>query len=158
MSQLCNELKKHITMSNRVNIFQTQPEAYKAMFGLEKYINSTPLNPTHKELIKIRASQINGCAFCINMHTTDARKQGETEQRIYLLNAWRETKLYTEEERVILEMTEEITLIHKNGLSNETYAKAKNVFDDDYIGHIIMMITIINAWNRVGIATELSVG
>jgi len=158
MLQLCNELKKHITMSTRANIFQTQPEAYKALFGLEKYINGTTLTPTHKELIKIRASQINGCAFCINMHTTDARKQGETEQRIYLLNAWRETKLYTEEERVILEMTEEITLIQKNGLSDATYAKAKEVFEDDYIGHIIMMITIINAWNRIGIATELSVG
>ena len=145
-------------MSTRANIFQTQPEAYKAMMGLEKYINSTNLTPTHKELIKIRASQINGCAFCINMHTTDARKQGETEQRIYLLNAWRETKLYTEEERVILEMTEEITLIHKNGLTEATYAKAKKVFDDDYIGHVIMMITAINAWNRIGIATELSVG
>lgn len=158
MSQLCNELKKHIIMSTRANIFQTQPEAYKAMFGLEKYISSTTLTPTHKELIKIRASQINGCAFCINMHTIDARKQGETEQRIYLLNAWRETKLYTEEERVILEMTEEITLIQKNGLTDATYAKAKKVFDDEYIGHIIMMITIINAWNRIGIATELSVG
>lgn len=145
-------------MSTRVNIFQTQPEAYKAMFGLEKYINSTTLTPTHKELIKIRASQINGCAYCINMHTTDARKQGETEQRIYLLNAWRETKLYTEEERVILEMTEEITLIQKNGLTDSTYAKAKKVFDDEYISHVIMMITIINAWNRIGIANELSVG
>ena len=145
-------------MSTRVNIFQTQPEAYKAMFGLEKYIATTSLTSTHKELIKIRASQINGCAFCINMHTTDARKQGETEQRIYLLNAWRETNLYTPEERVILEMTEEITLIQKNGLSDATYAKAKNFFDNDYIGHIIMMITIINAWNRIGIANELSVG
>lgn len=145
-------------MNTRVNIFQTQPEAYKAMFGLEKYIATTSLTSTHKELIKIRASQINGCAFCINMHTTDARKQGETEQRIYLLNAWRETNLYTPEERVILEMTEEITLIQKNGLSDATYAKAKNLFDDDYIGHIIMMIAIINTWNRIGIANELSVG
>lgn len=145
-------------MSTRVNIFQAQPESYKALFGVEKYINSTTLTPTHKELIKIRASQINGCAFCINMHTTDARKLGETEQRIYLLNAWRETKLYTEEERVILEMTEEITLIHQNGLTEATYAKAKTLFDDDYIGHIIMMIATINTWNRIGIATELSVG
>lgn len=145
-------------MNTRVNIFQTQPEAYKAMFGLEKYIATTSLTSTHKELIKIRASQINGCAFCINMHTADARKQGETEQRIYLLNAWRETKLYTEEERVILQMTEEITLIQKNGLTDETYAKAKSLFTDDYIGHIIMMISIINTWNRIGIANELSVG
>lgn len=145
-------------MDTRVNIFQTQPEAYKAMFGLEKYIASTSLTSTHKELIKIRASQINGCAFCINMHTTDARKQGETEQRIYLLNAWKETTLYTEEERVILEMTEEITLIQKNHLSDATYAKARSLFTEDYIAHIIMMITIINAWNRIAIATELSVG
>ena len=144
-------------METRVNIFQTQPEAYKAMFGLEKYIASTSLTSTHKELIKIRASQINGCAFCINMHTTDARKQGETEQRIYLLNAWKETTLYTEEERVILEMTEEITLIQKNHLSDATYAKAKNLFTEEYIGNIIMMITIINAWNRIAIATELAV-
>lgn len=145
-------------MDTRVNIFQTQPEAYKAMFGLEQYIATTSLTSTHKELIKIRASQINGCAFCINMHTVDARKQGETEQRIYLLNAWRETTLYTEEERVILEMTEEITLIQKNHLSDATYTKAKKLFTDDYIAHIIMMITIINAWNRIAIATELSVG
>jgi len=145
-------------MDTRINIFQTQPEAYKAMFGLEKYIASTSLTSTHKELIKIRASQINGCAFCINMHTADARKQGETEQRIYLLNAWKETKLYTDEERVILEMTEEITLIQKNHLSDATYAKAKNLFTEEYIGHIIMMITVINAWNRIAIATELSVG
>jgi len=144
-------------MDTRVNIFQTQPEAYKAMFGLEKYIASTSLTSTHKELIKIRASQINGCAFCINMHTADARKQGETEQRIYLLNAWKETTLYTEEERVILEMTEEITLIQKNHLSDATYAKAKNLFTEEYIGNIIMMITIINAWNRIAIATELAV-
>lgn len=144
-------------METRVNIFQTQPEAYKAMFGLEKYIASTSLTSTHKELIKIRASQINGCAFCINMHTTDARKQGETEQRIYLLNAWKETTLFTEEERVILEMTEEITLIQKNHLSDATYVKAKNLFSEEYIGNIIMMITIINAWNRIAIATELAV-
>src|SRR6478672_12244705 len=101
-------------METRVNILQTQPEAYKAMMGLEKYIASTSLNPIHKELIKMRASQINGCAFCINMHTKDARKMGETEQRIYLLNAWRETTLYTEEERVILAMTEEVTLIQNH--------------------------------------------
>lgn len=144
-------------MDTRVNIFQTQPEAYKAMFGLEQYIASTSLTSTHKELIKIRASQINGCAFCINMHTADARKQGETEQRIYLLNAWKETTLFTEEERVILKMTEEITLIQKNHLSDATYAKAKNLFTEDYIGNIIMMITIINAWNRIAIATELAV-
>lgn len=144
-------------METRVNILQTQPEAYKAMMGLEKYIASTALISTHKELIKIRASQINGCAYCINMHTRDARKLGETEQRIYLLNSWRETNLYSEEERAILAMTEEITLIQKNHLSQETYDNVKKLFDDTYIASVIMMITIINAWNRIAISTELAV-
>lgn len=142
-------------METRVNILQTQPEAYKAMMGLEKYIASSSLTPTHKELIKIRASQINGCAYCINMHTRDARKLGETEQRIYLLNAWRETTLYTPEEQAILAMTEEITLI-QNHLSQTTYDNAKKLFDETYIAQIIMMITTINAWNRIAIATEMA--
>lgn len=141
-------------METRVNILQTQPEAYKAMMGLEKYIAATSLTPTHKELIKIRASQINGCAFCINMHTRDARKMGETEQRIYLLNAWRETTLYTEEEQAILALTEEVTLI-QNHLSKATYDNARKLFDEKYIAEIIMMITTINAWNRIAIATEM---
>ena len=143
-------------MSNRPNFFQTQPEAYKAMFGLEKYINSTTLSPTHKELIKIRASQINGCAFCINMHTADARKNGETEQRIYLLNAWREVKnLYSDEERAILALTEEMTLIANSGVSDATYNKAKSLFSDNHLAQIMMAIIAINAWNRMAITTEL---
>ncbi|TBX68756.1 carboxymuconolactone decarboxylase family protein [Flavobacterium silvisoli] len=141
-------------MKTRVNILQTQPEAYKAMMGLEKYMASSSLTSTHKELIKIRASQINGCAFCLNMHTRDARKMGETEQRIYLLNAWRETTLYSPEERAILAMTEEVTLI-QNHLSEVTYDQACKLFDERYIAEIIMMITTINAWNRIAIATEM---
>lgn len=141
-------------METRVNILKTTPEAYKAMMALEKFLASTPLTPTHKELIKIRASQINGCAYCINMHTRDARKLGETEQRIYLLNAWRETKLYTEEEQAILALTEEVTLI-QNHVSNETYNNARRLFDEEYLASIIMMITTINAWNRIAISTEM---
>ena len=143
-------------MNTRVNILETQPEAFKAMMGLEKYIASTSLDPIHKELIKIRASQINGCAYCIDMHTKDARKLGLTEQRIYLLNAWKETKLYTEEEKTILAMTEEITLIQK-GLSDATYNKAIELFDENYVAIIMMMIVTINAWNRIAISTELQV-
>ena len=141
-------------METRVNILQTQPEAYKAMMGLEKYIASTSLTPIHKELIKIRASQINGCAYCLNMHTRDARKLGETEQRIYLLNAWRETTLYTEEEQAILALTEEVTLI-QNHLSKATYDNARELFDEKYIAEIIIMITTINTLNRIAIATEM---
>jgi AhpD family alkylhydroperoxidase len=142
-------------MQNRINVLEVQPEGLKAMLGMEKFINGTKLQPLHKELIKIRASQINGCAYCINMHSKDARKLGETEQRIYLLNAWRETKLYTEEERVILQLTEEITLISKNQVSNETYAKAIAVFDEAYLSDIVMMIITINMWNRIGTFSEL---
>jgi len=141
-------------MNTRVNILQTQPEAYKAMMGLEKYISSTSLDAIHKELIKMRASQINGCAFCIDMHTKDARKLGMSEQRIYLLNAWRETQLYTEEERIILAMTEEITLIQQH-LSDTTYDKAVQLFGEGYVAQIIMAITTINAWNRIAIAAEM---
>ncbi|MEO5777033.1 MAG: carboxymuconolactone decarboxylase family protein [Flavobacterium sp.] len=142
-------------MSTRVNLLQTQPEALKAMMGLEKYIASTALDPIHKELIKIRASQINGCAYCIDMHTKDAKKLGLTEQRIYLLNAWKEVKnLYTEEEKAILAMTEEITLI-QNHLSDATYNKAIQLFDENYVSEIMMMIITINAWNRIAISTEM---
>lgn len=142
-------------MNTRVNILQTQPEAYKAMMGLEKYIASTNLDSIHKELIKLRASQINGCAFCLDMHSKDARKMGMTEQKIYLLNAWSEVKnLYSEEERIILKMTEEVTLI-QNHLSDETYNKAVALFGETYVATLIMMIVTINAWNRIAIATEL---
>lgn len=142
-------------MDKRINIEETEPAAFKAMYALANYMGTTRLSKTHAELIKIRASQVNGCAFCINMHTTDARKNGETEQRIYLLNAWKETTLYTEDERIILAITEEVTLIANGGLSNETYNKAKAIFDEQYIAQIIMMVVTINAWNRIAIATQL---
>jgi AhpD family alkylhydroperoxidase len=137
-------------MKQRIDIIATQPEAYKAMSALESYLKNSALSPIHKELIKIRASQINGCAFCINMHTADARKAGETEQRIYLVNAWRETDLFTEEEKAILALTEEVTLI-QNHVSDETYVRAAALFDETYLSQIIMAIITINAWNRLAI-------
>src|SRR5271170_1513433 len=97
-------------MSHRIKINQTDPAAYKAMLAMEHYVESTGLTTKHKDLIKIRASQINGCAYCIDTHTRDARKTGETEQRIYALNAWRETPFFDEQEQTILALTEEITL------------------------------------------------
>lgn len=104
-------------METRIQIDQVEPKAYRAMYPLENYLQQSQLSKTHKELIKIRASQINGCAFCIDMHTKDAMKLGENQQRIFLLNAWHETDLFTEEERVLLQITDEVTLIHKNGLT-----------------------------------------
>ena len=142
-------------MSTRVKIDQALPEVYKAMYTLSGATANTPLTPTHRELIKIRASQINGCAFCIDMHTKDARKQGETEQRIYGLNAWRDTPFYTEQERALLALTEEVTLISKGGVSDETYANAVAVLDEKYVAAAIMAIITINAWNRIAISTHL---
>lgn len=141
-------------MSNRIKINQAEPAAYKAMLALESYIESTGLITKHKDLIKIRASQINGCSYCIDMHASDARKAGETEQRIYALNAWRETPFFDEKERAILALTEEVTLI-SGRVSDETYSNAAALFDKAYLSQLIMAIITINSWNRIGIATNL---
>jgi AhpD family alkylhydroperoxidase len=138
----------------RLNIQQTEPEAYKAMYALEKYLGSSKLSGTHKELIKMRASQINGCDYCLNMHSRVARKAGETEQRLYVLSAWRETTLFTPEEQALLALTEEVTLIGQH-VSNATYQQAAALFDEHYLAQAIMAIVTINAWNRIAITTEL---
>jgi len=144
-------------MEKRINIATIEPAAYKALMGLENYLATSTINKTLKELIKIRASQINGCAFCINMHTIDARKHGETEQRIYLLNAWKEVQeLYTQEERAVLALTEEMTLIANGGVSDETYQKVKSFFDDGQLAQLMLAIITINAWNRMSVATQLA--
>jgi AhpD family alkylhydroperoxidase len=141
-------------MKTRIKIDKVEPAGYNAILGLEKFIESTPLIRTHKDLIKIRASQINGCAFCIDMHTKDARKAGETEQRIYSLNAWRDTPFFSEEERAILALTEEVTLIG-NHVSDETYEQAAKVLEETYLAQVILAIITINAWNRIGITTNM---
>ncbi len=141
-------------MNKRILIPKVAPDAYKAMAGLDQYLNNSDLTATHKELIKIRASQINGCAYCIDLHTKDARKYGETEQRIYALNAWRETPFFTEEEKAILALTEEITLIQSR-VSDETYEKALNLLGEKYLANVMMAVITINAWNRIGVATNL---
>ncbi|MFD1630699.1 carboxymuconolactone decarboxylase family protein [Pseudopedobacter beijingensis] len=144
-------------MQQRIDISETAAGAYNRVLALENFIQASQLSKTHLELIKIRASQINGCAFCINMHTQDALSQGETAQRIFLLNAWKETELFTEEERVVLAMTEEITLISQSGLSDSTYEAASRLFDEEYIALIIMTIVTINAWNRIAVSTNRTV-
>ncbi|UOE48860.1 carboxymuconolactone decarboxylase family protein [Mucilaginibacter sp. SMC90] len=141
-------------METRIKIDKVSPAGYKAILGLEGFIESTPLSKKHKDLIKIRASQINGCAFCIDMHTKDARKAGETEQRIYALNAWRDTPFFSEEERAILALTEEVTLI-SNHVKDETYQQAAKVLEETYLAQVILAIITINAWNRIGITTNL---
>ncbi|GEO07024.1 hypothetical protein AAE02nite_46880 [Adhaeribacter aerolatus] len=144
-------------MEKRIDILATQPLAGKALLGLETYLAGTQLSKTHKELIKIRASQINGCAFCIDMHTKDALKHGETAQRLFLLNAWKETDLFTPEEKVLLAITEEVTLIQQQGLTEQTYQQAKAIFDESYLAQLIMAVIAINAWNRIAISTHKAV-
>ncbi|GAB3796365.1 carboxymuconolactone decarboxylase family protein [Spirosoma humi] len=142
-------------MKKRIDIQAIEPQAYKAMYALEGYLQTSQLTKIHKELIKIRASQINGCAFCLAMHTSDALKAGETAERIFLLNAWKETRLFTDEEKVILALTEEITLIQKNGVADTTYQRAREIFGETYLAQLIMAIVAINAWNRIAISTQL---
>lgn len=145
-------------MSARFDMSTTHVAAYKAGIGMEVALQNSFLNPIQKELIKIRASQINGCAFCLDMHTKDALKYGETPQRIFLLNAWRDAKeLFTNEEQIILMMAEEITLISQKGLTEETYQKAKEIFNESQIADIIMAAVSINMWNRIAISTHLPI-
>jgi len=141
-------------MKTRMKMIEVVPDAYKAMYGLEKYINGTELSKAHKHLIKIRASQINGCAFCINMHTEDARKDGETEKRIYALDAWWDTNYFTPEEKAILALTEEVTRI-TGRVSDEVYFGAVDLLGEKYTADAIMAIVAINAWNRMSITTHL---
>lgn len=146
-------------MNARFDWTTVHPAAYKAGIGMEESLKNSFLTPIQKELIKIRASQINGCAFCINMHTKDAIKYGETPQRIFLLNAWREAKeLFTEEELIILQITEEVTLISQKGLSEETYQKAKVFFNESQLADVIMAAIVINMWNRIAISTHMPIG
>lgn len=146
-------------MQKRLNFKHAAPDALKAMIGLESYLSNISISRTSKELIKIRASQLNGCAYCINIHTQDALKNGETAQRIFLLGAWREAgDIFTEEEKAVLAITEEITLIHEKGLTDQTYTEALGFFSEPQIADIITAVIAINLWNRVVLSTRLPIG
>jgi len=139
-------------MEPRLNFYKAAPEATKAMQGLEHYINqSSGLEPSLRELVKVRASQINGCAYCIDMHTKDARAAGETEQRLYSLNAWRETPFFTERERAALEWTEEITLIADGHAPEELFFRVRQYFGEEELVNLTLAIVTINGWNRLAI-------
>ena len=138
-------------MKPRMNYYQAAPETIKALLAIEDVIKASGLELSLIELVKTRASQINGCAFCINMHTADARKNGETEQRLYLLNAWRESPLYTERERAALAWTEALTLIADTHAPDEDYEAMRAQFSEAEAVNLTMLIGAINAWNRVAI-------
>ena len=138
----------------RINIPKTEPDAYKGMLALEQYIRNSAIPHLLRELIKIRASQINSCAYCIDMHTQEALKIGETQRRIFALSAWKESPLFTEEERSVLQLTDEVTLISKDGVSDETYNKVAGFFGENVLAQIIMQIIIINSWYRIAVSTH----
>jgi AhpD family alkylhydroperoxidase len=139
-----------------MNLQQLEPKAYQAMYALEKYLGSSQLSGTHKELIKIRASQLNGCAYCIAMHTREARKAGETDVRMHALAAWHEAPYFTEQERAILALTDEMTRISDHQVSDRVYNEAARLFDANYLAQLIMAILTINAWNRIAITTRMT--
>lgn len=130
------------------------PEAFKTILAMDKYTTTTNVSPLHREMIKVRASQLNGCAYCLDKHAADARKLGETTERQLLLSAWRESPQFTEEERIILAMTDEVTFISQQGLTEETYNKALACFGLETTAQLLMHIICINAWNRIGISTH----
>jgi AhpD family alkylhydroperoxidase len=143
-------------MTARLKMGKVQPAAYKAMDALDNYVSNTAVDKIQQELIRIRASQINGCAYCVNAHSGDAGKLGETEQRLYLISVWREARnVFNEEEQLLLEMTEQITLIHQHGLGDELYDKAIALFGEVKTAQIIMIIITINAWNRIGVGLNM---
>src|SRR5690242_18030806 len=139
-------------MKQRLEYAKVAPDAMKAMRELEKYVASSGLERSLYELVKTRASQINGCAYCLDMHTKDARKAGETEQRLYALSAWRETPFYTDRERAALEWTEALTLISQNDVPDSLYEHVHKFFDEQEMVALTMAIVAINGWNRLAIS------
>jgi AhpD family alkylhydroperoxidase len=139
-------------MKPRMNFYQAAPETIKALSAVEAQIAASGLEKSLIELVKTRASQINGCAFCINMHTQDARKLGETEQRLYMLSAWRESPLYTDRERAALAWTDAVTLIADTHAPDDLYEELRAHFSEAEMVNLTMLIGVINAWNRIAIS------
>jgi AhpD family alkylhydroperoxidase len=145
-------------MAERLNYARAFPDGIHAMLNMEKAIRSSGLEGSLLELVKTRASQMNGCAYCIDMHTKDARAAGETEQRLYALSAWRETPFFTPRERAALAWTESLTNIQQGHASDEAYAEARSQFDEGELVRLTLAITQINAWNRIAIGFRVEPG
>ena len=139
-------------MQQRFHLWRLAPEGYKAMRRLETYLAGCGLDPILMHLVKLRASQVNGCAFCIDMHWKDLRAEGETEQRLYGLDAWRESPYYTDRERAALAWTEAVTLVTQGHVSDEVYEAVRGHFDEKELSDLTLVISTINAWNRLEIA------
>jgi AhpD family alkylhydroperoxidase len=138
-------------MEPRLSYSKIAPDGIKAMSNLNRYVEECGLEPLLLELVKMRASQINGCAYCIDMHSKDARALGESEQRLYALNAWRETPFYNERERAALLWTEELTLLSETHASDAVYEEVRQHFSDKEMVNLTLAIVVINGWNRLAV-------
>ena len=139
-------------MKPRLNTYQAAPPVMKAMMALESQAAGIGLEPLLMELVKIRASQINGCAFCLHMHTRDARAKGEKEERIYVLDAWRESPFYSVRERAALAWTEAVTLVSQSHVPDDVYEQARAEFSEEELVKLTLLVATINAWNRFAIS------
>src|SRR6476646_1724171 len=135
-------------MPSRIDFPKTAPGAYMAMRGLEAYVRQSGLEPGLLELVKMRASQLNQCAYCIDMHSKDARAHGETEQRLYALSAWRETPFFTDRERGALAWTEAVTLVGESHVPDDLFEETRRHFTDEELVNLTMAVVTINGWNR----------
>ncbi len=145
-------------MSRRLDYYNQSPDGVKGLLEMEKYIRHSSLEDSLIELVKLRASQINGCAYCMDMHTKDARRHGETEQRLYTLSAWRETDFFTEREQAALEWTEKVTQISFNHINDELYEKMLKHFSEKELIDLTINIIAINGWNRLAISFKTPAG
>ena len=145
-------------MEARLNPFKASPKGYEAMSALSHFADSCGIERPLLELVKMRASQINGCAYCLDMHSKDARALGETEQRLYLLNAWREAPFYSDRERAALEWTEAVTLVAQSQVSDGVYERVKPHFTPEELANLTLAIVTINGWNRLSIAFRAKPG
>jgi AhpD family alkylhydroperoxidase len=139
-------------MEPRIHYTKFATEAARSLYGLERYLRSTSLGEVLLQLVRMRASQINGCAFCLDMHSKDARAMGETEQRLYGLDAWRETPYYTARERAALAWTEAVTLVSQTHVPDEVYEAVKKEFSEAEMVDLTYAVVAINSWNRLAIS------
>jgi AhpD family alkylhydroperoxidase len=145
-------------MKQRLNYAEVGRGAAKAMYGLEVYLAKSGLEPSLLHLLKFRVSQINGCAYCLDMHSKDLRAAGETEQRLYLLDAWRESPFYTERERAALAWAEAVTLVREGHVPDEVYEQARAQFGEEELANLTLAVVAINGWNRLNIAFRTEPG
>lgn len=143
-------------MSKRIELAQIQPNALTAMLSIESYLSDTALSCELKEIIKIRASIINKCAYCIQMHTTEALKIDISKQKLFALSAWQESPLFNKTERALLELTDEMTMISSAGVSDTTYQQCLDLLGEELLAQSMMQVIMINAWNRFALASKMT--